>query len=49
MSSDDKQMPKDDREACKYGANCYQKNPDHRKKFKHPKKRKSVNKAFKHL
>lgn len=21
---------------CKYGSSCYQKNPEHRKKFKHP-------------
>jgi hypothetical protein len=26
---------------CKYGTNCYQRNPEHHKKFKHPKKRNS--------
>lgn len=35
MSSDDE----DSRTVCKYGADCYQKNPAHLKKYKHPKKR----------
>ncbi|XP_001606296.2 histone PARylation factor 1 isoform X1 [Nasonia vitripennis] len=26
----------DSRDACKYGVNCYQKNPEHHKKYKHP-------------
>uniref|UniRef100_A0A0A9XJM3 UPF0609 protein C4orf27 n=1 Tax=Lygus hesperus TaxID=30085 RepID=A0A0A9XJM3_LYGHE len=34
MSSDE-----DSRTVCKYGAECYQKNPVHLKKYKHPKKR----------
>lgn len=27
---------KDPRRACKYGAKCYQKNPIHLEKYKHP-------------
>lgn len=27
---------KDSRTACKYGTKCYQKNPMHHKKYKHP-------------
>lgn len=27
---------KDDKPLCKYGLSCYRKNPEHRKKFKHP-------------
>jgi len=30
----------DTRSACKYGTGCYQKNPQHHKRFKHPPKRK---------
>ena len=30
----------DKRKVCKYGSRCYQKNPDHHKKYKHPPKRK---------
>ena len=29
---------KDFRQICKYGANCYQKNPMHHQKFRHPTK-----------
>ncbi|KAF9433954.1 hypothetical protein BGZ76_008764 [Entomortierella beljakovae] len=29
-------------EPCRYGANCYRKNPDHLKKFSHPQKRARV-------
>lgn len=29
----------DNRISCKYGADCYQQNPTHRQKYKHPKKR----------
>jgi hypothetical protein len=25
-----------DRPDCKYGVDCYQKNPEHKKKYKHP-------------
>ena len=32
---------KDNRQMCKYGAGCYQKNPMHLEKFKHPEKEKS--------
>lgn len=28
----------DSRSPCKYQTNCYQKNPDHHTKFKHPPK-----------
>lgn len=32
---------KDNRQMCKYGVQCYQKNPMHTEKFKHPEKQKS--------
>jgi len=31
-------MGRDNRPECRYGAGCYQKNPDHKNKFKHPDK-----------
>ena len=34
---DDKDKPKDFRQQCKYGKECYQKNPMHHQKFRHPK------------
>lgn len=37
QSEGDKAGP-DYRQMCKYGLNCYQKNPMHHQKFKHPKK-----------
>jgi len=33
-------LSRDYRQACKYGAGCYQKNPEHKAKFKHPEKEK---------
>lgn len=42
MDNYDEEMEKyvkDSRIACKYGRKCYQKNPDHHKKYKHPPKR----------
>jgi hypothetical protein len=35
---DDEDYSDDNREMCKYGENCYRKNPDHFKQFKHPKR-----------
>ena len=32
----DRFLGRDYRQDCKYGANCYQKNPEHKAKFKHP-------------
>ena len=32
----DSYLAKDYRQDCRYGANCYQKNPEHKAKFKHP-------------
>lgn len=32
----DQKFKDDPRSECKYGTKCYQKNPDHSKKFKHP-------------
>ena len=31
-------LAKDYRKDCKYGEGCYQKNPEHKAKFKHPTK-----------
>ncbi|XP_049888176.1 histone PARylation factor 1 [Pectinophora gossypiella] len=48
MSEEWQAYIKDPRKVCKYGANCYQKNPDHHKHFKHPPinhKRKAEHKA----
>ena len=36
LGSEDK--AKDVRQMCKYGENCYQKNPMHHQKFRHPSK-----------
>ena len=36
LGSEDK--VKDVRQMCKYGENCYQKNPMHHQKFRHPSK-----------
>ena len=33
-------LSRDYRQACRYGAGCYQKNPEHKAKFKHPEKEK---------
>ena len=33
---------KDIRQMCKYGENCYQKNPMHHQKFRHPSKEKTI-------
>lgn len=38
----------DPRTVCKYGKNCYQKNPQHRDKFKHPPNIKRKNTNLKH-
>ncbi|KAK4299087.1 hypothetical protein Pmani_028614 [Petrolisthes manimaculis] len=38
--SDDESFQNDPRTPCKYGEKCYQKNPQHHKRFKHPPKRK---------
>ena len=32
----DRFLARDYRQDCKYGTNCYQKNPEHKAKFKHP-------------
>jgi len=32
-------LSRDYRQDCKYGAGCYQKNPEHKAKFKHPEKK----------
>ena len=37
----------DGRQMCKYGKECYQKNPMHTEKFKHPSDNDSVNKGQK--
>lgn len=39
--SEEAEYAKDPRSVCKYGPKCYQKNPEHLKKFKHPKKQRS--------
>lgn len=36
--ADGSQTKPDYRQMCKYGVNCYQKNPMHHQKFKHPSK-----------
>ncbi|XP_039745797.1 histone PARylation factor 1 [Pararge aegeria] len=36
MSEEWKAFVSDTRTACKYGAECYQKNPDHHNQYKHP-------------
>ncbi|CAK1544690.1 unnamed protein product [Leptosia nina] len=36
MSNEWKEYVSDPRTICKYGAKCYQKNPDHHKSYKHP-------------
>lgn len=36
MSDNWQEYVNDPRTVCKYGTNCYQKNPDHHKNFKHP-------------
>ncbi|XP_057659575.1 histone PARylation factor 1 isoform X1 [Diorhabda carinulata] len=43
MDGENKKYQLDKRTLCKYGAKCYQKNPAHLKKYKHPIKRKMVN------
>ncbi|XP_050693673.1 histone PARylation factor 1-like [Eriocheir sinensis] len=43
--SSDASRQDDPRPACKYGAKCYQKNPQHHKRFKHPAKKKRENPA----
>ena len=37
-------LTRDYRQDCKYGESCYQKNPEHRGKFKHPEKTVAVGK-----
>merc|ERR1719300_1294897 len=32
----DRFLTKDYRQDCRYGSGCYQKNPEHKAKFKHP-------------
>lgn len=39
--SEEAEYAKDPRPVCKYVPKCYQKNPEHLKKFKHPKKQRS--------
>ena len=34
----DRFLARDYRQDCRYGADCYQKNPEHKAKFKHPDK-----------
>ena len=36
-SEDNEKNKKDFRQSCKYGKDCYQKNPMHHQKFRHPK------------
>ena len=38
----DRFLKRDYRQDCKYGENCYQKNPEHKAKFKHPEAEKKV-------
>ena len=38
----DRFLKRDYRQDCKYGENCYQKNPEHKAKFKHPEVEKKV-------
>lgn len=40
MSDPETEYQDDPRTACKYGESCYQKNPQHHNRFKHPPKRK---------
>lgn len=40
MSDPETEYQDDPRTACKYGESCYQKNPQHHSRFKHPPKRK---------
>ena len=40
---------KDNRQMCKYSAGCYQKNPMHLEKFKHPEKEKSKSNFYRGL
>lgn len=42
--SEEAEYAKDPRPVCKYALKCYQKNPEHLKKFKHPKKQRSPTK-----
>ncbi|CAH1104244.1 unnamed protein product [Psylliodes chrysocephalus] len=43
MNGDYEKYLKDKRISCKYGAKCYQQNPAHHEKYKHPPKRKLKN------
>lgn len=44
-SSEDESFENDPRTACKYGEKCYQRNPQHHKRFKHPTSKRKVPKA----
>ena len=37
LGSENNGVKKDFRQCCKYGKDCYQKNPMHHQKFRHPK------------
>lgn len=45
ISSDEENKAQFSRTDCKYGIKCYQKNPEHIKKYKHPLKKRKVSKV----